>query len=194
MNYYKSKWTNKELCLKVENVIAFMKSFMQDKHKMKCISIYQHYEIYYINKDFSMHVHENNQEMYLVSTNELEIQKDQYMFCLENTHERVSAPPTFYNDDYYTDFIYINHKRADEVDIEVDGEGQTVSTLQHNLLNEDEEFQFSTVYSDTILNVVQFVQYFKEYDTSFRVWFSPKIEELYEVLDEKYGIRNYHLS
>lgn len=193
MNYFKPKGTNLELCTKINHMIAFMKSFITDKKGLHCYTIFQDYELYKINDDFSIHLHTENNEMYIVNTNNISVEKDEYILCLEHDSDKLT-PPSFFDDDYYMDFIYLNRHDCDTIEIAIDGETQYVSTTEFNLLNEDEAFQFSTMHSNMVMDIVQYVQYFRKYNVSFRVWFNPKLEELYEVLDEEFGIQQYNLS
>lgn len=97
---------------------------------------------------------------------------------------------SFYNDDYYSDFIYFNNKNADIVlTVSDEFEDEVIGTPSLSLSTEEGRFQLKCMYSDHTVNVLQVHQYFLNVNQeSFCCWFHPEFEELYEVLNEQFGI------
>lgn len=103
---------------------------------------------------------------------------------------------SFYNDDYYKEFLYFN-PTCPYIEFTVCYDNHTnldIPTI--DLETEEGQFQTSLLYEDGILGIMTYVQHMQRKGFNFFAdWFHPKIDEIYEVLNDTFNIgREDYLS
>jgi hypothetical protein len=99
---------------------------------------------------------------------------------------------SYYNDDFYNEFIFHESKNSSSLRTTVAHEmkDEIIELAQYDLSTEEGRFQLSLVYSLQVVNILSIHQYFYNKQVQpFSCWFHSEFNELYEVLDDKYKFR-----
>lgn len=109
----------------------------------------------------------------------------------------VELENTFFNDDYYSQFLLFNDRSTHVVFTTGYGHDVSIDIPDIDLQSTEGLFQFQTLHPDVIIDTMQVVQYFKRKGhPSFADWFHPDLDKIYEELNEHYDIgrEDYLLS